>query len=272
MYRDRSYLDSRMAKVLPPEGELVTDLSKLVHTMGQVALAAPEVDLPQFRYGFHGYQRVTRVVTKELTSDTFEHPDKMEQTMPYFAERAFTPIRHHIRGDVDKVGAWAPMLYTKVAINAPPSTAMIDFLGFHVIYDLPFTLRDTNTKLDHKQDYSERINTILANVGRQLLPEYIEVNPFLAKMKVPEIGLNLVLRHLFKSRDDAWKTFEELRDIETHSVNDNHLAIHSQIEHKLREKAVRRMPSKNKLANFIIRKTTRTPYHPWNIPELHTDL
>lgn len=271
MYRDRSYLDSRMAKILPPEGELVTDLTKLVHTMGQVALAAPEVDLPQFRYGFHGYQRVTRAVTKELDSNTFEHPGKMQQTIPYFAERAFAPIRHHIRGDVDKVGAWTPMLYTHGAKNALPSTAMVDFLGFHVIYDLPFTLHDTNTKLDHKQDYSEKINTILTDVGRQLLPEYIEVSPFLAKMKVPEIGLNLVLRHLFKSRDEAWKTFEELRDTEVHSIDDNHLAIHAQIEHKLRKKAVSRMPSNNKLADFIIRKTTQVPHHPWNVPELHHD-
>lgn len=271
MYRDYSYLDSRMAKVLPPEGELVTDLNKLVYTMGQVALAAPEVDLPQFRYGFHGYQRVTHVVTNELANDTFEHPDKMEHTMPYFAERAFAPIRHHIRGDVDKVGAWAPMLYAKDAKNAPPSTAMVDFLGFHVIYDLPFALRDTNTKLDHKQDYSEKINAILADVGRQLLPEYIEVNPFLAKMKVPEIGLNLVLRHLFKSRDDAWKSFVELRDSEIHSIEGNHLAVHARIEQKLREKAVSCMPSSNKLARFIIRNTTQAPHHPWNASELHSD-
>ena len=46
MERDVTYHDSKMTEVLPPEGELVFDLEKLAATMGEVAMAAPEIGLP----------------------------------------------------------------------------------------------------------------------------------------------------------------------------------------------------------------------------------
>lgn len=266
MRRELSYKESELAKVLPPEGEPVWDLDELVDTMGRVAIAAARDGLPQFRYGFHGYQRVTRRVTEAARAGEFKDNDKMMRTMPVFAERAFVPLRHHAHGETDEVGAWAPMLYNKSALAAAPSTAMVDFLGFHVVYDLPFTLIDTNTQPHHQDDYAAKINLILSEAANELLPEYVEVHPPFKALKAENIGLWLVLRDLFAARDDAWHAFTDLRTAEQYAADPQR---HSgtapksaeQIETDLRNKATRRMLSSNKIASFVLKHTTRTPDH-----------
>lgn len=261
MERDITYHDSKMAKVLPPEGELIFDLEKLAGTMGEVAMAAPEIGLPQFRYGFHGYQRVTRAVTRELETGMFEYPDKMAYTMPHFAERAFAPIRHYVNGNREKVGGWTPMVYGQAARNALPSTAMVDFLGFHVVYDLPFTLIDTETKAHHRADYSKKINIILESTAQELLPEYAEVKPIFKRFSAENIGLWYVLRDLYKARDDAWRAFERLDA----AGKDNKETIET-IDALLRKNAAARMFSSRAVIDFVIRNTTSVPDHPWGPP------
>lgn len=261
MERDVTYHDSKMAEVLPPEGELIFDLEKLAAIMGEVAMAAPEIGLPQFRYGFHGYQRVTQAVTRELETDMFEYPEKMAYTMPHFAERAFAPIRHYVNGDHEKVGGWSPMVYGPAAKNALPSTAMVDFLGFHVVYDLPFTLVDTNTQPYHRADYSKKINIILESTAQELLPEYAEVKPIFKRFSAETIGLWYVLRDLYKARDDAWRAFEQLN-----AAGEDDVETIEQIDAMLRKKAAARMLSSRAAIDFVIRNTTRVPDQPWGPP------
>lgn len=266
MRREVSYRESRLARVLPPEGEPVWDLDKLVHTMGQVATAAAHDGLPQFRYGFHGYQRVTRRVTEAARTGEFKDNNKMMRTMPVFAERAFIPLRHYAHGETDEVGAWTPMLYNDSARTAAPSVAMIDFLGFHVVYDLPFTLIDTDTQPHHQDDYAAKINMILGEAAHELLPEYADVHPALRALGAEQIGLRLVLRDLFAARDDAWRAFTDLRQAQAYADNPSSFTDHlpktaDRIEADLREKATRRMLSSNKLATFVLSRATRTPNH-----------
>ncbi len=273
-----------MARLLPKpaegeEIEPIADLDRLIYTMGQVAAYAPEVGLPQFQYGFHGYQKVTQAVTDQLDKNVFEDPGKMEKTMPLFAERAFAPIRHHVHGDTSAVGAWSSMLYRPEAVNALPSTAMVDFLGFHVIYDLPFTLQESDTDEHHKKDYTEKINIILSSVGRELLPDYIDVHSPFKQLGASDMGLRAVLMYLFKARDDAWKAFEQLQvassaqSAVTSEQNSTHF-LHRRtsvkppktidaIEQELRKKASNRMLSTKKTADFVLRRTARIPVGPW---------
>lgn len=273
-----------MAKLLPmPEAgdsiKPLTDPYELIYTMGRVAAYAPEVGLPQFQYGFHGYQKVTEAVTDQLDKGVFEDPAKMERTMPLFAERAFAPIRYHVHGHTERVGAWSPMLYRPEAKSALPSTAMVDFLGFHVIYDLPFTLQQSNTTAEHKADYTSKINSILSSVGRELLPDYIDVHPPFKQLGAPDIGLRAVLGYLFKARDDAWKAFEELQIAASYDADESAArpSYHprdryfgakipksaQQIEAELSKKARSRMLSTKKTADFVLRRTARVPAGPW---------
>lgn len=270
-----------MAKLLPlpkegEEIEPISDLDELIYTMGRVAAYASEVDLPQFQYGFYGYQQVTQAVTDQLDENVFDDPAKMERTMPLFAERAFAPIRHHVHGQTDQVGAWSPMLYRPEAKNALPSTAMVDFLGFHVIYDLPFTLQKSQTTSDHREDYTKKINMILSSVGRELLPQYIDMHPPFKQLGAPDIGLRAVLGYLFKARDDAWKAFEQLQAASASkdapstqtqkwlSFTDRHRKSEEQIEHALSRKAANRMLSTKKTADFILRRTASVPAEIWD--------
>lgn len=256
-----------MADVLPPEGELITDLDELVYTMGRVALTAPEVGLPQFRYGFHGYQRVTQTVVEALDTGAFDHPDKMEQTMPFFAKRAFDPMRHYINGETEEIGAWSPMFFAPGAQRAHPSIAMVDFLSVHVNYDLPYTLIETDTQPEHKRDYSQEINLILGEAGRQLLPEYVKVHPPLKWLRVPDVGLYLVLASLFKARDNAWKSFEQLRSVGA-MPEERQPAAFGQIDADLSRRAANRMLSTNRVADFVIRRVNHSSTATWALPEV----
>lgn len=260
------FRDSRMAEVLPPEGELITDLDKLVHTMGQVALAAHEIGLPQFRYGFRGYELVTHRVVEALVSGAFDHPDKMEQTMPFFAKRAFDPMRHYINGETDKIGAWSPMFFAPSSQRAHPSIAMVDFLSVHVNHDLPYTLIETDTQPKHKRDYSQEINLILSEAGRQLLPEYVKVHPPLRWLRVQDVGLNLVLSSLFKARDNAWNSYEELQAVEAMPLELQPDA-RRQIDAKLSQRAANRMLSQHKVADFVVRHVNHPSTAAWELPE-----
>lgn len=197
-----------MRDALPESGTVIEDLPELVDRMEQVRLAAPGVDLAHLRYGLYAYQRVTERVYEEAEAGNFDDPEKMVRTMPRFAKRIFDPIEKHINGEVNQVGPWSKMFYSPAARNALPSTSMVDFLGFHVLYDLPYTLHETNTEPRHKQDYSKRINSILRGVGDELLPRYIQLHPTLEKARLNEVGLSATMWHLIVSRDLAWRSFK----------------------------------------------------------------
>lgn len=275
------FRNSAMAEILPPEGVLVTDLNELVHTMGRVALAAPEVGLPHLRYGFHGYQRVTAAVTRELTTGVFQDPDKMAMTMPYFAERAFAPMRAHVSGDIEGVGSWGTFYYDKEALHDPAWRAMLRFLEEHIYKDLYQALRDTNTQPYHQDDYSDPINTILANVARELLPQYIEYHPLLQRLKIVDIGLWLAVREIIKARDVAWDAFEESRAADTYYSEDIQsidatLAATAnrpsgvitprtaeELDHYLSRKTEKGVLLRRKTVGRIIQRVCRTPDHLW---------
>lgn len=279
------YLDSKMATILPPEGEIIEDINELAHTMGQVSRAAAEVDMAHLQPGFYGYQQVTRGVNTELSTGLFSYPDKMAINMPRFAQSAFDAMRHHVQGQPEKVGAWAPMYYSEAARRALPSTSMVDFLGFHVIYDLPYMLKATNTQEKHKEDYGDRINYVLGKVGQDLLPDYINLRPPFNQKVIANLGLNAVLGHLFRARDDAWSAFEEMEAAEVYwggsldegsSLSQNAIGSHfttqrpprtlDQIDSSLRTQAARRMLSTKRAATFVLSRVSREQEHPWNTP------
>lgn len=266
---------SRMIEALPPPGKPVTNLPELITTMGHVAAIAPEVGLGHLRYGLHAYQRVTAAVSSEVDKENFDDPQKMARTMPLFAKRIFDPIEHHIHERYDQVGAWSHMFYSPEAKRALPSTAMVDFLGFHVLYDLPFTLKDSNTEDRHKKDYSQKINLILARVGRELLPEYIDLHAPLKKLRAGDIGLGMVMAHLIFSRRHAWQSFKRLEAAEQliHSTPDSPLGQHAAtpsplqiVDQELGELATRRMLSTKKAAHFILQRAGRVPTNYWENP------
>lgn len=268
-----------MIEVLPPAGELVTDLPELSKTMGRVASAATLSDLDHLKYGLRAYAAVTEAVTEDIEKGNFDDPHKMARTMPVFAERIFAPLRHHANGETDQVGAWSQVFYTEAAQKALPSAAMVDFLGFHVLYDLPFALRDTDTQPEHKKDYSRKINLILAKVGRDLLPEYIDVHPVLERARASEIGLGMVMAHLIMARSHAWKSFQRLQaadqldDADTsqgpadHRLFGRHPQTVEEIDQELSLLAAKRMLSTKKTANYILRRAGRVPERPWTQPE-----
>jgi hypothetical protein len=215
-----------MAYLLPlkdPEEtiEPLYDLEKLAITLGKAAAYAAEVNLPHLQYGLYGYQQVTKAVTEQLDTGFFEYPDKMERTMPVFAERALAPLRFHAHDRSDLVGAWSPLFYRPEMKQAAPWMGMVDFLNFHVIYDLPFTLLETGTKPEHKQDYTGKMNQLFKGVGRDLLPLYIDMKPPWKQLGVAKLGLAATLRYLYGVRDDAWDDYLLLLDSQNGSLAAN---------------------------------------------------
>ena len=229
------------------------DLDKLTYVMGRVAATAHTIDLPHVGRGFYGYQQVTLNTVQHLDQHFFDDPDKIARTMPVFAELAFAPLRHHVYGEHDKVGAWKPMYYNHASRTAPASVNMSEFLRAHVDRDLAFALLETDTQPEHKDDYTAKMNTILSQTGRELLPTYVEAKSFLKQLGIEKLGLSLVLRDLYKARDDAWEAFEELKeaDGDIHQIN--------LIDERLRQKAATGLLSGNKFASYVIDKTTRVP-------------
>lgn len=264
-----------MMDTLPPEGELVKNLPELSRTMGEVAAAASGVGLGHLQYGLRAYRRVTEAVTEEAAHGHFEDPEKMQRTMPYFAKRIFDPIRIHTQTEgraPEAVGPWAHMFYNEAAQNALPSTAMVDFLGFHVLYDLPFTLKDTQTEDRHKKDYSRKINLILAKVGREILPEYIDLHTPLKRAHAADVGLGMVMTHLIISRNHAWRSFKRLEAIEERELAGKSRLTErfgfrpetaEDVDYELGELAARRMLSTKKTARFILQRAGRVPHHYW---------
>lgn len=267
-----------MERLLPPEGELITDLDELVFRMGRIAAAAPEVDLPHIQYGMYGYSEVTRHVTEWVRLGKFDDNEKMASTMPDFAERSFRSLRHHIHGERDQVGTWAHMFYSRFARRASPGIAMGDFLSTHVYYDLPKTLLSTDTLPEHQHDYAVKINTILSLVGEELLPRYVQLHPILDRLKIHKKGLNMVLNELFDARDVAWNSFVEMKASEALSNGTgepiNWLEVYRSIStHKPRsveeidkatdELARRKLMSSRKLSGFAISRVARFPQEAW---------
>ena len=253
MLKRVSYLDSELASVLPPEGEPITNLVKLVDAMGRVAALASEVGLPHIGRGFYGYQRVTKNTADRLDKGFFDDADKIARTMPVFAELAFKPLRHHINGETDQVGAWSPMYYSQRSISAPDSINMSEFLRAHVDRDLAFALLATDTQDKHRSDYTEKMNIILAETGRELMPEFVQVKSPFRQLGAEKIGLELVLRDLYNARDKAWDAFIELR-----SAGEDQDQI-DLIDGRLSKKAASGLLSNNRLISYVINKTTNTP-------------
>ena len=260
---------ANMLDALPAHGEVIEDLPQLVTVMGNVALATPGVDLAHLRYGLRAYQRVTEAVNEEAEAGHFDDPDKMLRTMPRFAKRIFDPIERHTLGDTAHVGPWSRMFYSPAAKRALPSTSMVDFLGFHVLYDLPFTLYETGTEPRHKKDYSSRINTILRRVGDELHHEYIALHPMLEKARVTELGIAATMTHLMFSRDLAWRSFKMIEAV--NGPYDERVASLEQPSPTLRRIdgalaliATKAMLSTKKAPAFAIGQFSRVPEGVWD--------
>lgn len=259
MEKGITYLDTKFAKVLPPEGEIITDLDKLIYTMGQVALYSHEADLPHLRYGFHGYQQVTQEVTNRLHTGFFDDDRKMEQTMPKFARRGFDPLHKHIRGE--DPGTWGLKYYSLLARQSLPGVAMTNFQDFHIEEDLGEALYETGTIPElHYNDYTKNINIVLSVVAANLMQQYVEVKAPYKYFGAGEAGLWLAKKRLFRSRDRAKTTFEMLRDAPNQTARD-------EIARQRRNYLEKHMLSENRPVNNIIKFTTRAPEDIWGIAE-----
>lgn len=262
---------TRMREALPEPSTVVEDLSELAGRMELIRQAAPGVDLAHLRFGLRAYQRVTERVTEEAEAGHFDDPEKMMRTMPRFAKRIFDPIEQHTLGHPERVGPWSKMFYSQAARDALPSTSMVDFLGFHVLYDLPYTLHETDTKPQHKLDYSRRINSILRDVGDELLPEYIQLHPTLEKARLNELGLTATMWHLIVSRDLAWRSFKMIEMSEKWPVK-NRLYDHSSllsrgIDRNLGRVAAATMLSTKRPVATMLRRISKVPEEYWGLDQ-----
>lgn len=270
------YSGSNMEKVLPQEGEPVTDLEKLVYVMRQVTAAAPEVDLPHLQPGLHAYRQVTENVIQNLDSGVFSDPEKMARTMPYFAQLLMDALHHHVHGEKEKTGPWEQMFYDPSGPTMPAYKAMAGFFDTHINRDLAIALDATNTQPEHADDYNHPINAILGSTAHQILDQYVDLCAILKRLKVENIGMYVLVRDLARARGDAWKDFEELRESKIHHGNTTGICSDTcrphttlpqtveQIEESIRNKQLGRMLSTKKLTHHVINLVSRTPEHPWN--------
>lgn len=199
-----SFRGSALERALPPEGQLIVDPEEQVYTMRQVENAVAEVGLPQIRYGMRGYGAVTKNVY--ATVDRFEYPEKIEDTLPNFAEKAYTEFRHHVHGNRDKIPhSWQSLMYGRLARNLHPAMAMAAFWEGHIGYHLPQSLRDTDTQPKHRGDYNS-VNDILTNTSAEIIEDYLRMWPWLgsAGTRIGKTGEGQSLKRIYKVRDLAF--------------------------------------------------------------------
>ena len=245
-------------------------------------MAAPGIGLPQLRYGFHGYKKVTESVTSKLDTGIFQDPAKMARTMPYFAELAFDPMRRYVEGTGSMNDApWGELYYGENATNYSAWKSMKKFWDDHIYGDLAHALKGTDTQPHHKEDYRHPINTTLSETGWAMIDEYVDIHPWLKKLKLDKIGLHLALRDIYKARDIAWEIFEELDIADTYHSGtltpEEQLSLllqhpklggrpprtPEQIHQYLTQRAARGGVLGNKAVGTLVERVCKTPDHLW---------
>ena len=228
----------------------VSDVTTLPEVMQQVADRLHSAGLSHVVPGLLGYKAVTEEVLDGTYNDVFKYPEKMQATMPVFADLLFQSVRQYAEGNHDTVGPWKPLFDIENSADILPSTAMYDFMQIHIRCDLYKALRLTDTEPKHKEDYDEKINMILSEVGHRILYDYIELHPAIKRIKVPEVAMKFILNEIYRARDEAWAAFEMVQE---------GVATTDEMDEILSERAEKRMLSTHKLAGHVLRQTTRLP-------------
>lgn len=228
----------------------VEDVRMLPGVMDEIKERLGGVGLGHVAPGLNGYQEVSKEVLVAINDKLFKYPEKMEETMPVFADLFFQALRSQLTGDTKNLSAWSPLLNISDTENALPSTGMYDFMQIHIRCDLYKALLETKTQPKHREDYEEKINDVLTAVAHRILYDYVELHPMMKRVKIPEVALKFILREIFKARDEAWAAFELVRDKE---------ATIEVMDVILQDRAHNRMISTRKLAGHTLRQTTRVP-------------
>lgn len=228
----------------------IDDARDLPELMQAIADQLPHAGLGHVVPGLLGYKAVTEEVLQGIETNLFNYPEKMETTMPVFAQLLFDAFRTHFNDVNTGTSAWKPLFDLKNPESVPPGLKMYDFMQSHILADLYKALIRTNTQEKHWEDYSEKINLALTQVGWKILYEYVELHPAIKSLKIPDLTMKFILSEMYRSRDTAWAAFE---------LHSQGKATEEQLDAILINTAHKRMLSTKPLVSHALRLTTRIP-------------
>ncbi len=252
---EASYKNSRMAKILPEPGELVTrDVHTLPGLIYEMAEAYPGIGLPHFRPGMYVYGVVTERVIKAADDNELDDPDKMRLNMLTFADQEIQTTHSLIHGDMNGLREWEYMYHRKNPEDIPAAVSMSDFYTIHTGPDLGRVqvLTGTDPEL-HERDYF-KVDDYLREVGRDVLDDIVDMSPFFKQLKIPEISLMFMMNKVIKRRKKVWDGY-----LKIHAAGDNRVAVNQQIEEELRRDVIKSNLAFDRWVGGAIRRTTRTP-------------
>jgi hypothetical protein len=185
----------------------VLDIAEQIDTMRAVEEVLPAADLPHVAHFMLGYRTVTENVGRQLGK--FDYPERTEITVGMFAQLAYRALRHHARGETDKIcPAWQTVYYAPWAREAYPVVAMMAGWEVHIGRDLPEVLWHTAAQAHHKADYTREVNGILGTTAQQLRPIFF--GDSLPARAAGWLGASWAMPYIRKLRESAWLTGQEL--------------------------------------------------------------